>query len=133
MGAQVGQPGRELERRVRERLGALGGQSRLEGLRVVAPAAGVTHHHLEEHRTLGPGDDGAERGAQGKLDVGPDRARAVSDGDLALEHEDDVGREGQPLLADMGRRAVGIGLSLDSLPGDVGVVYVAEGGLEPST
>jgi hypothetical protein len=92
VGAEVGQPGRELEGRVRERLGAMGGERRLEGFGVVAPATGVAHHHLEEHRFLGPGHDEPERGAQEKLDVGPDRARAVADGDLAPGDEDDQGR-----------------------------------------
>ena len=116
MGAQVGQPVGERERRVRQRLRPLCGEGRLEGLGVVAPAARVTHHHLEQRGPLWSGDDGAECGAEWQLDVGPGRTATVAEADFALDYEDHVGGEvtmaahhHPRVIAGVDRQVLGVG------------------------
>ena len=103
-----------------------------------------------------PGHEGAEGRPEGQLDVGAGRAVPVPAPHVPLDDEQDVravvavatdddagvplgverevlgiGREGQPLLPHRRHRPVGVADRLHLLPGDVGVVGVAERRLQP--
>ena len=124
-----------------------------ERLGLVAPRAGVAHHHLEHHaRPSGPATNGPKAGAEGQLDVGArpgTRRRPVTSPRARTRcagcggrggARSSRGRTGRTGTGTAGRPrtrttsptrrlgAVGVALRLDRLPRDVGVVEVAEDG-----
>src|SRR4051794_20890136 len=90
VGAQVLQPVGVVEWWVGQHRGAALGEGLLEQLGLIAPAARVAEHALEERDALWPGHDRTERGAEGQLDVRARRALAVTERRRALDDEDDV-------------------------------------------